>query len=322
MEYLGHTLAAIAQEKAGHPPQGVPVRGGGAAPEALAVIESCAQRGGRAAPGRGPRLLSWTAVRPVPGPAALAGRPRAGAARRRTSTTTPRWRSPAPTCSSARACRSARRPSAPGCADALAGTARAGLRASAAPPRRRAQRGRGGGAGGGARRRPLRGAARSTWCSGWCRTSRWSRCSGCSCPGARRPPSLPCRPRAAVPRPSYLSLARSLCPVVERRPLTGGGPGPGAAPGGPGRVGARCRVAVPRGRGEGAPRAHPVSPADGTTTHGAWRGAAPTLESRDLDASSPNARPRRAAHGRRGRRSGRSTGRRSTRWRRPTAGRW
>src|SRR5262249_24380862 len=49
------------------------------------------------------------------------------------------------------------------------------------------------------------------------------------------------------------------------------------------------------------PCAAPGAPGwPGTTTHGAWVGAAPTLKSK-VDASSPNARPRRTANGGRGR---------------------
>ena len=213
-------------------------------------------------------------------------------------------------CSTRRACRSSQEAVRTGlAADALAGPPRGAVRRI----RRCSLDGAhnpagGGGAGGGARRRSTRGG-RSTSSSAWWRTRTAEPMlrTLLSPRAPSRPPHARCRPRARS-RPARLPVdVRAVAvPGGGRRRLTGGGRWPGR---GAGRARTTCvllhgslfLVGEVKALARARPRAHS---ADGTTTHGAWRGAAPTLESMDSMRLPRTRRPRRAAHGRRGRRSG------------------
>ena len=77
--------------------------------------------------------------------------------------------------------------------------------------------------------RPTQGG-RFTSCSGWCPTSGWSRCSGCSSPGAPRPASLPFQVRGAWIRPAT-SRWRDRCARRWMSPPRRGRPWPGRGSG-------------------------------------------------------------------------------------------
>jgi dihydrofolate synthase/folylpolyglutamate synthase len=245
MEFLGDTLQAIAKEKAAILRKGVPAVVAEQRPEALSVIETCAGWVGAPLLVEG-RDFSLDGLGRYRGPEVsldgLALGLHGGHQHHNAAV--------AVTCAHVLE----RQGVAVG-AEAI----RTGLQRTRWPGRLEQvsgpQRGRGGGAGRGARRRPLRRAA------GPPRLRRGIGQAGRGDAPDAPPPVRLGHPHsaadAAQPGPGQLRGARAVAvPRRGRRPLTGGGPGPGAGPGRTGRVGARCRVAVPRGRGEGAPRGH------------------------------------------------------------------
>ena len=187
--------------------------------------------------------------------------------------------------------------------DPLAGTSGGGAGRPAAPARRGAQRGRRRGPGRGAGRSALGRPADPPGLGGGLRQADRADAADAPPPLCLGGASLRCPPRAAWPRRRSLrSHARSArWWRWSMSPAAGPGRSPRACR--RGRLGARCRVAVPGGRGEGAAR---LRTADDTRRHPfrlARRGTDPRVL---LDANASRGAGR-AAHGRRARVPRRST---------------